>query len=227
MIHDFVDKIFIINLEHRTDRWSSISNQLERLNIKNYERFPGYIYNNKDVVKYVSGNIGCLISHFLVNKLSIERGYKRILILEDDCKLLEEDYGRYKFTRAFNFLEDCGFDMFYLGATFHKYDIKPINEYVDQINQCCATHAIITDVNIICDMFRTRYTTIDDIVNFSTRSDADTSMYTIDGTYGSFNLRRFVTNPILAIQIPSHSDITGYFSATDQYNMWKNIKNNN
>lgn len=225
MIHNFVDKIFIINLEHRTDRWSSISNQLDRLGIKNYERFPGYIYINKDIPKYICGNIGCLISHFLVNTLSIDRGYKRILILEDDCKFVEENYVKYNFARTFNFLEDCGFDMFYLGATFHKYGIQPINEYVDRINECCASHAIVTDVDTIYTIFKDRYSTIDEIIKYCNRSDADTSIYTVDGVYTSFNLIRFVTNPMLAVQTPSHSDITGHFSATDHYNMWKDAKN--
>jgi hypothetical protein len=160
----------------------------------------------------------------LINEVSRSHGYKKILILEDDCEFLEENYYNYNFKKSFMFLENCGYDMFYLGATFHKYDIEPINDYVDQINQCCATHAIITDVNIIYDRFKTRYDSVDGIINYSAKSDVDTSIFTIDGTYGSFNLRRFVTNPILAIQRPSHSDITGHFAATNQYNMWKEAK---
>lgn len=224
MIDQFVDKIFIINLNHRTDRWSLITSQLDRLNIKNYERFPAYIYKNDNISNYICGNVGCIISHYLINEVSRSCGYKKILILEDDCEFLEENYYNYNFKKSFMFLENCGYDMFYLGATFHKYDIEPINDYVDQINQCCATHAIITDVNIIYDRFKTRYDSVDGIINYSAKSDVDTSIFTIDGTYGSFNLRRFVTNPILAIQRPSHSDITGHFSATNQYNMWKEAK---
>lgn len=224
MINKFVDKIFIINLDYRTDRWTSIKNQLDKLNITNYERFSAYLYKNNNVSNYICGNIGCIISHYLVNKISKEREYNRILILEDDCLILENEYKKYDFQKAFDILQDEKFDMFYLGATFHKYGITNLNQYVDIINECCATHAIITNVNIIYNMFNKKYNSIDDLINITTRSDADTSIYTIDGTYASFYLKRYITNPILAIQTPSHSDITGHFSATDQYKMWKSTK---
>lgn len=224
MIDQFVDKIFVINLDHRLDRWSSISSQLINLNIHNYERFSGHLYRSEIVSNYVCGNIGCMISHFMINEISKRHGYKRILVLEDDCTFLEESYCVYNFQNAFDYLNVLGFDMFYLGATFHANGITHINNYIDKINECSATHAVVMDVDAIYDIFRRRYNNIAELIQYCIDHHTDTSSFTIDGTYGSFNLRRFTTNPILAIQRPSHSDITGNFSATDQYNMWKSSK---
>lgn len=103
-----VDKVFIINLERRTDRKQQTSKELERVGIKNYEFFPAIEPKNLTVIekwnpnflkkrpkwlenksieyynKYRLGALGCLMSHAAVIDIALKRNYKRILILEDD-----------------------------------------------------------------------------------------------------------------------------------------------
>ena len=99
-----LNRIFIINLKHRTDRREHILSEMKRQNITNFEFFdairptleevndwnPTYCHH---VIKHVSSNkfdnyrmgcLGCLKSHLGVMKLALARGYKRILVLEDD-----------------------------------------------------------------------------------------------------------------------------------------------
>jgi len=73
-----IDCIFYINLEERKDRKEEIERELESFNLVKYERI--------DAVKTEPGVIGCAMSHLKAIRLAKERGYKNILILEDDFK---------------------------------------------------------------------------------------------------------------------------------------------
>ena len=71
-----IDKIIYINLNKRSDRREEIENELNKFGLE-YERFEAI-----DVPHF--GQLGCAISHLSVLKIAKERGYKNILILEDD-----------------------------------------------------------------------------------------------------------------------------------------------
>jgi len=71
-----IDRIFYINLDHRTDRRGEIEAELNSMGLV-YERFPAVRHET-------IGGVGCGRSHVGVLKLAKERGYKRIMVLEDD-----------------------------------------------------------------------------------------------------------------------------------------------
>jgi glycosyl transferase family 25 len=71
----YINKVFYINLDKRTDRKEALEKELSQYGIE-YERFSA-VYDP-------FGAVGCSKSHLGVIKLAKERGYKRILILEDD-----------------------------------------------------------------------------------------------------------------------------------------------
>ncbi len=118
-----IDRVFVINLKERKDRRDAIINELNRVNIKNYEFFdgikpstedmnewnPNYIKIipewfkrlNKSEIKYRIGALGCLLSHYNIIKESKKRGYKNILILEDDTIFKFND----EFTKKINRFE--------------------------------------------------------------------------------------------------------------------------
>ena len=75
-----IDKIIYINLNKRSDRKDEIENELNNFNL-NYERFAA-------IENAEFGTLGCLQSHLAVLKLARERGYKNVLILEDDFTFL-------------------------------------------------------------------------------------------------------------------------------------------
>ena len=74
-----IDKIFYINLDKRIDRREEIESDLAKYEL-DAERFPG-IYHDPGIV-------GCGKSHLSVMKMAKERGYKNVLILEDDFTFL-------------------------------------------------------------------------------------------------------------------------------------------
>ena len=74
-----IDHIFYINLEERVDRKNLIEIELNKFDLK-YERFPA--------IKDEMGIYGCGLSHLSVLKLAKERGYKNVLIFEDDFTFL-------------------------------------------------------------------------------------------------------------------------------------------
>jgi GR25 family glycosyltransferase involved in LPS biosynthesis len=92
---DFFDKIFVINLEERSDRLERVSDVLHFLDIP-FERYSAihkdsvtgifnkFITQNPDSTITRPGYIACLLSHLSVYKIALDRGYKKILVLEDD-----------------------------------------------------------------------------------------------------------------------------------------------
>ena len=74
-IHKYIDKVIYINVASQISKKEEIENELNSFNIE-YERF--------DAIPIPEDGIGCSRSHFEVIKLAKERGYKNILILEDD-----------------------------------------------------------------------------------------------------------------------------------------------
>jgi len=128
-----IDKIFVINLEHRIDRKKQIVEELEKQNITNYEIFKAIRPSNDDVtlwnnrycyhvrdprnfptlnkfMLYQIGCLGCLLSHVQVCKLALERNYKNILILEDDTQFVHSIETLYKYCEQIN----NEYDMLYL-----------------------------------------------------------------------------------------------------------------
>lgn len=82
---DQIDKIIYINLDKRQDRYKEINEELQRMNLAHLaERFSGI------EVAPPMGILGCGKSHLAVLKLAKERGYKRVLILEDDLQFKVE-----------------------------------------------------------------------------------------------------------------------------------------
>lgn len=72
-----IDHIFYINLDRRPDRRANIESNLTQWGLMHKsERFPA--------IATTPGCIGCSMSHAACIELSITRGYKNVLILEDD-----------------------------------------------------------------------------------------------------------------------------------------------
>lgn len=129
-INEYFDRVFVINLDSRPDRMKDVATTLKSRCIE-YERFPGIklgehkmidpgLYNlchltpHANNPKYHLGMVGCKLSHLSIVKMSKERGYRRILILEDD--IIVSPNVDTIFKKAVT--QEPGWDMFYLGGTF-------------------------------------------------------------------------------------------------------------
>jgi hypothetical protein len=79
-IYDYIDHVFYINLDRRTDRRDHIEKTLREYGLDRFERFSA--------ISHEFGIVGCTKSHQMVYKLAKERGYKNVLIFEDDFEFL-------------------------------------------------------------------------------------------------------------------------------------------
>lgn len=78
----YIDHIFYINLDKRKDRREHIEKVLTEYNLSSItERYVA-------IETAYSGIVGCSQSHLNVLKLARERGYKNVLVLEDDFEFL-------------------------------------------------------------------------------------------------------------------------------------------
>lgn len=173
---NFIDKIFVINLDRRTDRLSKISDALKRLDLP-YERF-----------KAIEGGIkGCAMSHYGVIELAKNRGYKNILVLEDDA-IFVEDF----FDKLNKHIIPVNWNMIYLGSSnILKFKNEGEGGIV-RIRSCSSAHAIIINESIYDALLAVNDFNghLDDIYS---RIMEDNWVYTLD--------------PALVIQGHDYSDI--------------------
>lgn len=140
-----VDKIYIINLEHSVDRKLRTTDQLRCANVSNYEFFKGIIpdigvlqtFPNfcKGQPEQTKLNIlGCLLSHIAIMKLAIERGHDNIIVLEDDCRILDNDFVA-KVNACLSENEFSNhYDILYLGANHKRRAIEKLNDHLYRTN---------------------------------------------------------------------------------------------
>ncbi|MES1920928.1 hypothetical protein MHBO_002536 [Bonamia ostreae] len=95
-INDFFDKVYVINLERRTDRLSTINASLRRLNVS-FETIKAIDGNSKDLIKQFKqlkkegkifsepGSLGLSLTMLKTIRLAKEKNHRKILWLEDDA----------------------------------------------------------------------------------------------------------------------------------------------
>ncbi|KAK0421217.1 hypothetical protein QR680_015119 [Steinernema hermaphroditum] len=127
------DKIYLINLRRRPERLKKMSAILNLLGIeytyweatdgqrldkdgyaKEIRILPGYEdpYHKRTLKK---GEIGCFLSHYRIWKDVVEKGYKRVLVFEDDLRFLENGTQRLLETMEDIDAHQTEWDLIYLG----------------------------------------------------------------------------------------------------------------
>ena len=151
-----IDKIYVLNLEHRTDRKKEIIKELSKVDASNVEIFkaikpqPDLVnYWNKDYLKempgwytgnsdtYRIGALGCLLTHITIMKKALDFGYENILILEDDTEFVTNEKLDNIIKKYSKFLDNIDFGIFYLSGNNAKAGIKKI---IDNIYLTFATY---------------------------------------------------------------------------------------
>lgn len=104
----FLNKIYCINLDRRKDRWINAQKEFKRLWIQGF-------------IKRISGiekkpwNLGCLLSHLKIHKISNKKNEDYILVLEDDAIFhVDFDY----IIRLIEEVMVFNPDLVYLGGSF-------------------------------------------------------------------------------------------------------------
>jgi GR25 family glycosyltransferase involved in LPS biosynthesis len=151
-----MNNIFVINLEHRTDRLEQAKKYLDEHELE-WERFDAIKYdtkvhgfekefnNFKKIVyhaspSYASGCFGCVLSHYNVIKIAKERKYDMVTILEDDFYFTPG--WKENLDKCLYDLKDKDWDMFYLSAN-NICPAIPITNNIEKPRKCFTTGAYI------------------------------------------------------------------------------------
>ncbi|MDB4458979.1 glycosyltransferase family 25 protein [bacterium] len=157
-LNQYIDRIYVINLDDRAAKWTKLENQLIALGISGYERFSAiqpawqdldqkcFEHMNYDAhwvndpVRYTIGASGCKLSHLGVIKDAKAKGYSKILVLEDDVEI---DPGiNIRFAEIIGHADEIDWVMLYLGVR-HKTPGKKVGKDLLGVSRGYQTHAYI------------------------------------------------------------------------------------
>jgi len=223
IIQNYFDKIFIINLKRRKDRWDECLEELDsqKIPISSIERFEAF-----DCPE--NGHAGCTRSHRELIRAIASSAWNRVLIMEDDFAFITMDRlkaggwfpagpviktysmvfnGGGTFNERFEYLS--GFfpnlwDVLYLGACYGEPPISRLNQHVIRCGfmQTTGSYGITNEFAKIWDAK----------VNESMGSD-DLKLHPgpIDNVFGSMSKDHlyYITQPRMMYQRKSLSDLDG------------------
>ena len=146
----YFDKVYVINLDRRPDRFDSFKKELEKYGIEEVERFSAIdgttIMSNE--IPLLAGELGVLESHLQIIKKCREENVKNVLILEDDVYFTNEIL---KLDEYINNVPS-DWDFIYFGGN-HVYGQPPhlINDKVIKLNftvalQCVAINSSMFEI---------------------------------------------------------------------------------
>lgn len=221
-LQNFFDKIFVINLHRRPDRWSDCVKELEAHGIPKeaVTRFDAFDHPT-------SGHEGCTRSHRMLLRQIADSDWEQVLILEDDFQVITTDVLRESGFKHDNpvwqtFMSiPCGnnlntrfqylsrflppkWDVIYLGGGYGEPPISRVNEYVIR----CGFMQTTSSYGITREFARVWTDKID-----ASMGDSDLQKHPgpIDNVFGSLSHDHnfYVFQPRMIFQRKSPSDITG------------------
>jgi GR25 family glycosyltransferase involved in LPS biosynthesis len=209
-MNSLFDKIYVINIDERIDRWDSIVKHLSDINITNYERISATKLNFTSTISKIKlAQISCFHSHLKTLRKAYDLGMEKVLILEDDCKFIDTD--------RLHVLNNS-YDILYLGCNRKIYkdnnsliytsEIEHVNENIVKISECGTTHSIIYSRLFIEQVIKLYPT---DECFFQKAFTLDEKYYIYDVFLNWFtqinNIHKYCVYPIMCTQIESFSDI--------------------
>jgi glycosyl transferase, family 25 len=190
---NYIDKIMYINLDRRIDRKEQIEGELSKFDLP-YERFSA--------IPHKIGAVGCSKSHLEILKTARNKGYKNILIFEDDFEFLVSRDIFLNNIKEF-FESNIQFDVLMLAhciveAEFH-------NNLVDRAIKVHTTAGYIVNEG--------HYTTIINSLEHYTPLLEETNhhwLYSCDVIWHECqrNGNYYILKPTIGKQRPSYSDIS-------------------
>jgi GR25 family glycosyltransferase involved in LPS biosynthesis len=194
-LFDKFDMTFLINLKKREDRLNEFISQVNHYDLGNFEVFEAVdgslIENNHNTLN--NGEVGIIHSTINILKKSIEKNYKTILIIEDDCRFNDNIYIVDDYIKL---LPD-DWDFVYFGANHNTHsgasNVNRVNEKVIRVYNTYAAHCVL----IHKKMFKVL---IEELSKFNYQSDVVYQKLQHNYNFYSFS-------PLIATQSPGFSNI--------------------
>jgi hypothetical protein len=185
-LNDIFDKIFIINLDRRQDRWIQCQELMEAYKFK-AERFAACDMEN--------GHAGCTASHKKILELIHFNQWPRTLVLEDDFEPLHRDMN----TRVKSMMDlaPSQWDIIYLGGQYRE---RPQSRYSERFVK--VNGILMTSSYVITPKFAAKMAP-------SLLGNAQ-----IDCLFSGFlpEANAYICEPRLFVQRPSYSDLSVSFA---------------
>jgi len=121
-----LDQIYYINLEYRKDMYDSINNVIDNLG------FDRSKVTRINAIKENNGHYGCVLSHIKTLEDAKSKGYKKILIFEDDFQPFDYEETKLKVTKFLDEVED--WDLVMLSChlfNYHDCGIENVKKAID------------------------------------------------------------------------------------------------
>lgn len=191
-LNEYFDKIYVINLDHRVDRMTTVIENFKLIGLTDYQRFSA--------IKTDMGWDGCNKSHLGVIEDARKNGYENFLVFEDDF-VLHENFVEL-FTEFMGQLPS-DWDMVYFGGNTSMATTKErVSKNLIKPNSILTTHCYGMK-NTIYDKV------LDESPNMSPQSGFFRGQV-IDVYYSqkicpTHNV--YLTNPMLCTQSNGYSDI--------------------
>lgn len=196
-LETYFDKIFIINLARRADRWEHMLRQMQILGITEFERFEAY---DRPIDHHgnPNGNMGCTSSHRALYEIIAYNNWNRVLIFEDDAAICTDD-PQAKFQQMIGAVPE-NWDMLYLGGHYGEEPtkFKRVSPHVIKMGRMLTTSSYG-----ITKQFARK---IAPYIN---------GVGPIDSLLGGFHIPEnncFILSPRIFVQYPSMSDLTDQHS---------------
>lgn len=234
---NFLDKTYILNLDKYTEKFERTKSELKLIGVNDIIRFSALTHKNETYKPYENARMGCVKSHLSILKNAYDSNYSHVLVVEDDCEFIRDHLNQFDLNEIELFCKNNTYDIFYLGASFIRHEgakLRSVNIRVDEIRgPCFATHSYIINVKRLTESLKSKLkcdelnNLIDDIENLVENTfNVEVKGCSIDGIYNLLDLRRYIFNPILAIQYKGFSDINQEYLEYRLFESWRDISLN-
>jgi hypothetical protein len=126
------DAVYVINLDNRQDRLMSFVNEMPFGMSEYIIRFPAINVPE-------NGAEGCIQSHLAIVKIAKEKGYRKILIFEDDAQPYSKNLANYQAVGSD--IDNLQWDVYYLGYNSHE-KLNKVTDNSLRAKEIFSTHAI-------------------------------------------------------------------------------------
>ena len=198
-----IDAVLYINLDSRTDRNEEILTELRQINM-NMEKV-----HRVSAVRRKWGALGCSLSHTACLKYIIEKGLKRVLVLEDDAGFESKDIERWNagVTDINKKLQSDSYDAIFLGGFVRDPEgpLKTDLPTIFQTKNTSCTHAYIVKGEYAPKLLEQTETSIQMLI----KDAPNVKQFHLDNAWSPLmnQDRWFISIPTLAYQRESFSDI--------------------
>jgi len=216
-MNDYIDKVYVVNMDKDVDRLEHMDKEFERIGVK-YKRIPAVDASKNEYIinKYKNKNqefrnaVGLLKSHVGIMKDALDNKYDTIAIFEDDVIFCDDFDERFDYYIK-NLPKD--WQVAYLGCHFHSCRLPTVSidnkNYIYSVKKCYGTFAMV---------FNNQNGTFDKIIKH-----VDKEQMPLDNYYAHLLLgilKGYVFIPFFVKTAPFKSTISshdGVYSVVDEH----------